>query len=49
MLVSKEQKHTSSVPECLYNEKINIKFMKLLFLRFFATIKIRKILKLGTP
>ena len=33
----------------IFNEKINIKFTKLLFLRFFATIKILKILKLGTP
>ena len=62
LLPSKEQKHTSSVQECLYrlcimhllvivifNEKINIKFTKLLFLRFFATIMILKSLKLGTP
>ena len=33
----------------IFNEEINIKFTKLLFLRFFATIKILKILKLGTP
>ena len=33
----------------IFNEKINIKITKLLFLWFFATIKILKILKLGTP
>ena len=33
----------------IFNEKINIKITKLLFLWFFATIKILKILKLGGP